>query len=267
MSPRSSLRNSLLVSLAIGAVCTALAPLVADADGAGLPEIAGIRPGMTEQQAYDILKARAGTAQIGIGEYPIDGVTQKPVPQAMSIGIANKVSAVTIKVWLTTPPSKPVVWAVGETIKYPDSQKLLTSAVFSSLRKKYGKETDSQPLFLHWVLDEQGRHATGRLHTCFFSGGDVSLQIDHHPGNYQYVSPVVGSVNQVYPCDSVVDFRAELHYANSDAHFTDAIKLLEIDRAAMTRTMLAYKAYVAQQNAREEKKELKKAGQQKAPQF
>jgi hypothetical protein len=231
-----------------------------------LPELAGIRPGMSAQKAYEILKAEAGGAQIGIGEYPTAGVTDKPVPEAFSVHIINKVPALTIRVWLTTPPSKQTVWAVGEVLEYPDTDKLLISTVFASWHQKFGQPIDSAFSAAYWAFDEQGQHRADP--TNCFGGANSNITVEAPQGAvYQYTTALYEAMPTKSVCDSFVDLRATLPYLTSADRYTSRIQLLEIDHAALTRTQNLYHAYIAQQNAIEQKKQLEKAEQQKAPSY
>ena len=256
-----------LVALAILALMAPNLCRAQDDPFPNLPSIAGIRPGMPAQKAYEILKAQAGGAQFGIGEYPVAGVSAKPVAQAFSVRIINKVPAVTVRVWLTTPPSKQTVWAVGEILEYPDSDRLLTSTVFDSLQKKFGKPLDSvSSVVAYWALDEQGRHLSDPSN-CF-GRGNLNITVKAPQGAvYQYASPIVGATPYNTPCNSFVDVRATLPHVPANARYTNTIQVLEIDHAAMFRAENTYNAYIAQQNAIAQKKQLEKAKQQKAPTY
>jgi hypothetical protein len=259
----------LFLSLVAAAILAWAAPSPCHAQDdalANLPELAGIRPGMSAQKAYQIMKAEAGTAQIGIGEYPTIGVSDKPVPETFAVHIIDRVPALTIQVWLTTPPSKQTVWAVGELLEYPDSDKLLISTVFASWRQKFGQPNDSAFSVAYWALDEQGQHRADP--TNCFGGANSNLSVQAPQGAvYQYTTALYEANPTNSACDSFVDVRATLPYLTSADRYTTRIQLLEIDHAALTRTQNLYHAYIAQQNAIQQKKQLQKAEQQKAPSY
>lgn len=266
---RSSLRLGQSLSIIVFASLAITLPSLCHAQDdplPNLPAIAGIRPGMSAQKAYEILKAQAGGAQIGIGEYPVLGVSDKPVPEAMSVRIINKVPAVTIQLWLTKPPSKQTVWAVGEILEYPDGQQMLTSTIVASLRQKFGQPNDAPVTGIaYWALDEQGQHLQDP-HNCF-QGANTNIQIEAPQGPvYQYTTALNEATPYPPPCDSYVDVRANFTQ-NGNNRYTTRIQLLEIDHAALTRNQNLYHAYIAQQNAIEQKKELEKAKQQSAPTY
>jgi hypothetical protein len=262
-------RRFLFVSLlAFGIFALAASTLCSAQDDPfpNLPELAGIRPGMSAQKAYEIMKAEAGTAQIGIGEYPTVGVSDKPVPETFAVHIINKVPALTIQVWLTTPPSKQTVWAVGELLQYPDSDKLLVSTVFASWRQKFGQPAGSSVTGAYWALDEQGRHHPD-LYNCR-GGSNSNLTVTEPPGAvYEYTTAFYLANPTNSSCDSVMDVRATIPYMTLDDRYATTIQVIEIDHAALTRTQSLYHAYITQQNARAQQEQLEKAKQQKAPSY
>jgi hypothetical protein len=228
----SSLRRSQLQCLmAIAVFALALPSLCTAQDDAlpNLPELAGIRPGMSAQKAYEIMKAEAGGAQIGIGEWPTSGVSVKPVPEVFSVHIINKVPALTLEVWLTTPPSKQTVWAVGEILQYPDSNHLLISTAFASWRQKFGQPSRTTLSSAYWALDEQGRHQADPRN-CF---ANTNISVIAPPGPvYQFTTALYEALPTHSVCDSFVDVSATLPYLTSADRYTSRIELLEVDRAA-----------------------------------
>lgn len=69
----------------IGLAMIARAQTTAPQATSALPDVVGIRPGISAQEAYNLLKARAPRAQIGVGQIPVAGVTEKPVPVSLAI--------------------------------------------------------------------------------------------------------------------------------------------------------------------------------------
>src|SRR5690349_6867903 len=70
-----------------------------------LPDVVGIRPGMSPQDAYNVLKARANGSKIGIPQTMIEGV-QQPVVVLMSLQVMGSSPREEITVYLTFPPQK-----------------------------------------------------------------------------------------------------------------------------------------------------------------
>src|SRR5713101_5752046 len=141
----------------IGLAMIARAQTTAPQATSALPDVVGIRPGISAQEAYNLLKARAPRAQIGVGQIPVAGVTEKPVPVSLAIYNPDANPPEIIKVWLTIPPSKQVVWAISRQIEYEKDKQLLKSTVINGLRQKYGPELDAQ--FHYWAFDQQGRRS------------------------------------------------------------------------------------------------------------
>src|SRR5262245_2886663 len=77
-----------------------------------LPDIIGIRPGMSAQEAYNLLKARHAGIKIGVGQFQLQGLGDKPVVTQIAAQVVDASAPETITVWLTTPPGKQVVFAV-----------------------------------------------------------------------------------------------------------------------------------------------------------
>src|SRR5215471_12941456 len=98
-----------------------------------LPDVAGIRPGMPAQEAYNLLKARNRNIKIGVGQMLVPGLGEKPIVTEMRALVEDASSPETLTVWLTTPPGKQVVFAVGRLLEYDPSQPLLRSKVLASL--------------------------------------------------------------------------------------------------------------------------------------
>src|SRR4051794_10620317 len=69
----------------------------------GLPDIIGIRPGMPGGDPYNLLKARANGAKIGISQQMLQGI-DKPVAVLLSLRVMGASPAETIVVFLTFPP-------------------------------------------------------------------------------------------------------------------------------------------------------------------
>jgi len=250
----------------------ALCPQKACAQAAvpGVPEIAGIRTGMTAQQAYEVLKAHAPRARISIGQNIVEGVSAKPVPNLMTVKVDDAVPMEIITVWLTTPPSKQVVWAVGETLTYPPDNKMTKATAVSALHKKFGTEMSSQSGYsYYWPFDLQGGPAT-----AVASGSNcVNVQnlsvsiVEPTEPTFTSVSPLIYSVSPKSPCDSLVDVRVQLNGPANAAEYVTTIALTEVDHSLVRSTKEAYSAYVANAGARQRQEEADKARQQQAPVF
>src|SRR5262245_7360875 len=79
------------------------------------PDIAGMRPGMTLQEAYKRLKAHNPSARIDVGEQHIPELGQKPFPVVLIFksSISRDAEAPEVlQLELTPPPGTPLVWAI-----------------------------------------------------------------------------------------------------------------------------------------------------------
>src|SRR5690348_4428646 len=83
----------------------------------GVPDVVGIRPGMSAQEAYNTLKAMSNGAKVGIAQTRLPGVSQ-PVVVLMSLAVLGSSPAETITVMLTYPPEKQVVWGIRRTLQF-----------------------------------------------------------------------------------------------------------------------------------------------------
>src|SRR5215813_9016442 len=73
-----------------------------------VPDVAGIRPGISAQEAYNLLKARHPGIKIGVGQFQIAGLGDKPIPTEIAAQVVDASEPETLTVWLTTPPGKQV---------------------------------------------------------------------------------------------------------------------------------------------------------------
>ena len=132
----------------------------------GVPDVVGIRPGMSAQDAYNALKARANGAKIGIGQMAMPGLTDKPVVVVMSVRVLGSSPGETIAVWLTLPPNNQQVWGIIRQLQFDEGKAMLKTAVQDGLKQKYGAETDPN----YWAFDEQG----GRVATAGLRGNNCA---------------------------------------------------------------------------------------------
>ena len=236
-----------------------------------LPDVAGIRPGMPAQEAYSILKARHSGIKIGVGQLQMQGLGDKPIAVQIAAQVVDAAAPETITVWLTTPPGNQVVFAVGRLLKYDPSQPLLRSQVLESLRQKYGPETGSSPQQVYWAFDEQGKRpdaARMRQLNCM-SIAHGSVQVGPPPGStFPGMTPVMYSPEAAHPCDAFIKVNAQLDGANGqDQTYVHRITVTVRDLALERRSQEAYRAYLANADARKSKDELEKARQRKVPKF
>jgi hypothetical protein len=264
---RISFVQKLCALCATTAVMLCSPQLCAQAAASGVPDVAGIRPGMTAQQAYDALKAHAPRAKIAIGQNTVEGVSATPVPDLMTVKIDDRVPSEILTIWLTTPPSKQVVWAVAQSMTYPESNKMLVSTVVDALRKRFGNQTGSQPLFAYWAFDQQGRHADATASNCINSQNFSIYVVDPTAPTFTYVTPLIYPMSPKSQCDELMDVKAQLTGPNNAAEYVTVITVTEVDHSLVRSTKEAYSAYMANAGAHQQQQELQKAKEQKAPVF
>src|SRR6185369_2703138 len=114
-----------------------------------------------------------------------------------------------ITLWLTLPPSKQVVWAVGRMIEFDENKQLLKSTVITGLRQKYGPETDVEYRF--WAIDQQG----GRPAEAGRQGANCALRQNWNvavappqAATYASATPLMVPMGPRTMCDSLIQVRA-----------------------------------------------------------
>jgi hypothetical protein len=234
-----------------------------------LPDVAGIRPGMPAQEAYNLLKARNRNIKIGVGQMLVPGLGEKPVVTEMRALVEDPSTPETITVWLTTPPGKQVVYAVGRYLEYDPNQPLLRSKVMESLREKYGPATD--PNYVYWGFDEQGgRPDAARLRQLNCAAiAPASLMVAAPQGStFPGISPFIYPVQPANACNDFIKVTAQLVGANGqDNTYVHQITVVVWDLHLYRQTQEAYHAYLANAAKAEGETELEKAKQRKAPKF
>jgi hypothetical protein len=240
------------------------------ANGAGLPDVLGIRVGIPAQEAYNLLKARYPRAHMGIGHYVIAGVTDKPVPLIIAVDARESDPPEVITLWLTIPPSKQVVWAIGREVEYDRSKPLLKNTVLAGLRQKYGPETDSSVRQNFWAFDEQGRRpASGPMKTfnCMSRGSPWNLMVaPPTAATYDYVTPLIYPPQPQNECSSLVTVSAFLD-SPSTPEYVHKVTVMVSNEALARRSQESYRAYLANGDAAKQKAELEKAKERKGPAF
>ena len=236
-----------------------------------LPDLVGIRPGMPAQEAYTILKARNANIKIGMGQAPIPGFGDKPVVTEMRAQVTDPAAPETITVWLTIPPTKQVVFAVGRLLEYDPNQPLLRSKIMESLREKYGTETDAGNWQAFWGFDEHGgRPEMVRLKqlNCMSRGhGNLMVGAPQTP-TFAAPSMLVYSPEADNGCESLIKLNAYFKGRGGvDSTYIYNISLLLCDAHLQRQTQEAYQAYLANAGAAKSREELEKAKQRTLPKF
>jgi len=258
-----------IAMVAAAADVAAQTPTALAAGAARLPDVVGIRPGISAQEAYDLLKARSPGAKIGVGQFPVAGVTDKPVPVSMAVKIIDTDPPEILTVWLTTPPSKQVVWAVGRQIEFEQNKQLLRSTVIGGLRQKYGPVVDSNQRQQFWAFDEQGNRiesADLKTANCMNRANWSLFVTPPSDTTYDFVTPLLYAPGPRNPCDSLVEVKATLDsLANPD--FVLRVTVIVSDLGLARRSQEAYQAFLTKAATAKDKEELEKARERKGPAF
>jgi len=192
-------------------------------------------------------------------------VSDKPVPLLMAVKNIDSDPPEIINVWLTTPPSNQVVWAVGRTIDIDPSKPLLKSTVLDGLRQKYGPETDEQ--YGYWSFDQQGQPSkTAKALNCAIRAPWGLGVAPPQDTTYNYVTPLFLPLRQENECDSLVDIRASMLSPQNQQYVTQ-VTVTVFDLALARRSQEAVAAFVSRAADAKRKEELEKAKQRKAPVF
>ena len=232
------------------------------------PDVIGIRLGMAPQDAYNILKARANGAKVGVGQTMLQGVSDKPVAVIMSVKPIGVSPAETVTVWLTFPPNRQQVFAVRRTLMFEQGKEMLKTTVVDSLRQKYGPETD--PQFHMWNFDEQGGRIaaseeyrrSGCVHADLLGFSDpVDASAPQPLTPLPNISPKIGQ------CADVTSVRTEILNASKGNEFVSGVTVTLEDTSLARRTQEAFKTYLANADATKHQEDVDKAKQQKKLSF
>jgi hypothetical protein len=233
----------------------------------GLPDVVGIRPGMSAEEAYNLLKKRAAGAQIGVGQSPVEGVSDKPVPVSMAVQILSGEQVEYITLWLTTPPSKQVVWAVGRTVEFERDKQALKSTVMAGLRQKYGPETDEEYRF--WAFDQQGRRPdeAGRKGANCATRQNWNLAVTPpRAAIYSYATPLMIPMGPRTLCDALTEVRAS-YDSPLGPEYVIRVTVTVSDLSLARASQEAYQAFLANTDTAKKQRELERAKQRKGPEF
>lgn len=236
-----------------------------------IPDVAGIRPGMSAEEAYKLLKARSPNIRIGIGQTPIPAFGEKPIVAEMRAVVEDRSAPETLTVWLTIPPGKQVVLAVGRVLEYDPSQPLLRSKVLDGLRQKYGPETENSLAQVYWAFDEQGRRPEAAPLKQANCGAiaPASLNIGAPQGaTYPASSPLIYPLQPDSVCNAYIRVAAEIVGAGGlDQTYARRITVMVWDLQLHRRAQQAYQAYLANGAKTQSAAELEKAKQRTVPKF
>lgn len=243
-----------------------------------LPDIVGIRPGMTPQEAYEALKAHGKGAKVGVGQIIYQGISEKPVVVVMSVQVMGASPAEVIAVWLTPPPNRQQVFAIRRTLQFDPGHEMLKSEITQGLTQKYGPQTsgagrNSQGMMdrnmLFWMFDEQG----GRLDLPLPGGGCLRSSLMNVPAPQdptapQPITPLFSILAPHDSCRDVISVWTEsMGGASQGSNYTASVTVLLEDLPLARRAHDAFRAYLANADEAKRKEDLEKAKQQKTPSF
>jgi len=239
--------------------------LPAMAQTAALPDVVGIRPGMSAQEAYQALSERAKGSKIGIAQGTIDGI-DKPVVVLMALQVVGSSPREEIVVYLTYPPEKQIVWAVRRTLTFEPGKEPTKADVMDGLRQKYGPELPVSA-WAYWSFGEDARRSNMREVASYNCGGRATMY-----GVDNFVTPQPNSplpyLQPLPNCESYVSVRAQVENGSLvNNALASTVTVIVEDTPAALRSRTAWKALASGQNAAARQQEIDKAKQQQKPTF
>jgi hypothetical protein len=233
---------------------------------AKMPDVVGVRLGMSEQQALQILHGQYPRGRFQ--EIPAGGIfpTNPKADYGFNI-LPTDVIATDVVVSLTAPPSQQVAWRV---VRYTRRIHTNHANVLAALREKYGKEslagvangtitTDDRSIgTLLWVFDEHGNRASLPSPQAF---GSSNLLVIPCSGPFSDVGPRIPmeeNKNQDW-CSSLVGILVTI----------DPMEIVEntvtnmVDMRLAARTANAYLAWKHDADAKARAAELEKSKKNK----
>lgn len=231
-----------------------------------LPDISGIRLGMTVPEAKAALQKLYPTTKIVVQETTI-GPRNDRVGMNIRFDTATNES---VAVDFTFPPNKQVVWHVSRLAYQPNVNR---AVLLAALRQKYGKESlatgpgsmrstsDSGIEEMWWVSDEHGHHVSdvkydpGRAPFGCSSGGWLLGT----GGSTLYPTMVREGLGDLagYCASSFVGVHAQLLIAgNAGSEFINAMYTDIVDFPLIVRSAQATQAWVKVEEAKAYQQEL-----------
>ena len=232
----------------------------------GLPDVVGIRPGMSAQEAYNILKARSNGAKVGVAQAMLTGISQ-PVAVIMSVQAMGTSPAEVITVWLTFPPEKQVVWGIRRTLNFEAGKEPTRAAIMDGLRQKYGPEIHGG--IDYWDFDEQGGHPSVKDMTFNHCAGQMDLSQPQDPANPQPTTPLINAyLGPLNACSNIISVRTEISRAsNGSNELAGGVTVMLEDTPIARRSRDAYQSLVNKAADAAHKQQIDNANQQKKPVF
>lgn len=253
------------VTLLTAAFALASASALAQ-QSAALPDVIGIRPGMSAQEAYNALKAHSNGAKVGVAQTMLAGISQ-PVVVLMSEQVLAASPAEVITVWLTFPPEKQVVWGIRRTLTFEKGKEPTRAAIMDGLRQKYGPEVHAG--IDYWDFDEQGGHSNLKEMMFNNCAGQMGLSEPQDPANPQPITPLLTAyLGPQNACSNVISVRTEWQEAsNGSNELAGGITVMLEDTPIARRSRDAYQSLLDKAADAAHKQQIDNANQQKKPVF
>jgi hypothetical protein len=122
-------------------------------------DVAGIKIGMSEDDAIAALKAHNPRLLLTQPAHQIEGISE-PVRPIVSgkVALTGDLVGESVDLLFTMPPGQSVLWGIRRTVNYPAPQRPTTDATFAALRGKYGPENVPAGISGNpaWVFDANG---------------------------------------------------------------------------------------------------------------
>lgn len=239
---------------------------------AKMPDVVGVRLGMTEQQALQILHGQYPRGRFQ--EIPAGGIfpTNPKADYGFNV-LPTDAIATDVVVSLTAPPGPQVVWRV---VRFTRRIHANHASVLAALRQKYGKEslaghengaitTDEQSIGqLLWVFDEHGGRPPMPAPQAFGSGSMIGIPCGAMVGSGGPLSDIGPRIPMEEPksqdwCSSVVAIVVTIGAAEIVENTTTNM----VDMKLAARTANAYLAWKRDADARARAADLEKSKKNK----
>jgi hypothetical protein len=233
---------------------------------AKMPDVVGVRLGMSEQQALQILHGQYPRGRFQ--EIPAGGIfpTNPKADYGFNI-LPTDVIATDVVVSLTAPPSRQVVWRV---VRFTRRIHANHANVLATLREKYGKEslaglgngtitTDDRLIGqLLWVFDEHGGRASMPAPQTFGSSTMIGIPCGDIVSD---VGPRIKmeEINSQDWCNSIVAIVVTI----DPSEIVENTITNMVDMKLATRTANAYLAWKRDADAKARAAEIAKSKQNK----
>ena len=238
-------------------------------DPSKMPDVVGVRVGMTPLQALQILRKQYPSDRFQ--EMPYTWLPGMKVDYGFNILGPDALGTPDAYLSFTAPPNKQLVWRIN---RFTRNMHVNRETFLSILRQKYGKETaslgnggnqaadESQIAELFWIFDEGGRRVPLPPKAAFPGYGTI-WECFSEPSNPQPIMPVsesdVAKHTRARWCDSIV----AIHISFTSAPIVENSVTEMMDLPLARRTAQAYVAWRSDLAQKAGKADLEKSKQAK----